>query len=77
MDNATGYSQIADLKKGGFYFYQHHNFNQEVKIDLSEELKKGAHRITIKSLFPASTSEKMEPVASEQWAGAAMELKGI
>jgi len=58
-DNSTVYSQIADLKDGEFYVDQQHRFNRKVKIELSEDLKKGAYRITVKSLFPPVLAIKM------------------
>jgi len=61
-DNATIYSQIADLKSGIIHLYQRHNFNQEVTISLSEELKKGAHKVEMKSLFPVSICERLGPI---------------
>lgn len=53
IDNATIYSQIADLKNGRFYLYQHHNFEEELVISLAYELKKGKHQTEIKKLFKA------------------------
>lgn len=61
-DNATIYSQIADLKAGTFVLYQRHQFDQGVIINLAAELKKGIHQVEIKRLFPTSVGEVLEPV---------------
>lgn len=74
VDNATIYSQIADLKNGQFYLYQHHNFEKEVKINLADELREGVHRIEIKNLFPVSIRQKLEPVVLKKGADPAIEL---
>jgi len=52
---ATIYSYICDLKKGEIYIYNFHNFEDIVKINLQEELKKGERFHSILSLFPYET----------------------
>lgn len=52
---ATLYSYICDLKKGEIYIYYFHNFEDVVKINLQEELKKGERFRSILSLFPYET----------------------
>ena len=52
---ATIYSYICDLKKGEIYIYNFHNFEDVVKINLQEELKKGERFHSILSLFPYET----------------------
>jgi tetratricopeptide (TPR) repeat protein len=52
---ATLYSNICDLKKGEIYIYNFHNFEDVVKINLQEELKKGERFHSIVSLFPCET----------------------
>jgi len=52
---ATIYSNICDLKKGEIYIYNFHNFEDVVKINLQEELKKGERFQSILSLFPYET----------------------
>jgi hypothetical protein len=47
----TQYSNIYDLKNGVVYLYYLHNFDNEVVIDLSAELKKGRHYYALPSLF--------------------------
>lgn len=47
----TLYSYICDLKKGDIYIYHFHNFDEVVKINLQEELKKGERYQSIISLF--------------------------
>jgi tetratricopeptide (TPR) repeat protein len=51
----TLYSYICDLKKGEIYIYHFHNFEDVVKINLQEELKKGERYLSILSLFPYET----------------------
>jgi len=48
----TVYSNVYDLKKRIVYLYHFHNFQNVVKIDLAEELKKGARRMDLPALFP-------------------------
>ena len=48
----TVYSNIYDLKNRVVYLYHFHNFQNVVKIDLAEELKKGARRMDLPALFP-------------------------
>jgi len=48
----TTYSNICDLKNGDVYIYNFHNFENVVKINLDEELKKGKRIQEISSLFP-------------------------
>lgn len=47
----TLYSYICDLKKGDIYLYHFHNFEEVVKINIHEELKKGERSQSIISLF--------------------------
>lgn len=49
---ATQYSNIYDLEARVMYLYHFHNFENVVRIDLKEELRKGARVIDIPSLFP-------------------------
>ena len=51
----TLYSYICDLKKGDIYIYHFHNFEDVVKINLQDELKKGGRSQSIVSLFPYET----------------------
>ena len=48
---ATQYSNVYDLKKGLVYLYHFHNFEEVVRLDLQEELAKGAHEVDLPSLF--------------------------
>ena len=48
----TQYSNVYDLKNGIVHLYHYFNFAEVVSLDLSEELKKGAHEIDLPSLFP-------------------------
>jgi tetratricopeptide (TPR) repeat protein len=49
---ATLYSYIHDLAKGDVYIYNFHNYDNVVKLNIHEELKKGEHTYLISSLFP-------------------------
>ena len=51
----TLYSNICDLKNGDIYIYHFHNFEDVVRINLQEELKKGERYQSIVSLFPYET----------------------
>jgi len=51
----TLYSNIFDLKKGDVYIYNFHNYDNEVKLNIYEELKKGQNSYPISSLFPYET----------------------
>jgi hypothetical protein len=48
----TVYSNVYDVKRRVVYLYHFHNFLNEVKIDLTEELKKGRRRLDLPALFP-------------------------
>jgi len=48
----TVYSNVYDLKNRIVYLYHFHNFQNIVRIDLAEELKKGARRMDLPDLFP-------------------------
>jgi len=49
---ATQYSNIYDLSARVMYLYHFHNFENVVRIDLAEELRKGPHKLEIPALFP-------------------------
>ncbi len=48
---STQYSHIYDLKSGMFYLFFHGNFKEFIKIDLQDELAKGAASYELSSLF--------------------------
>jgi len=48
----TQYSNIYDLKARVMYLYHFHNYENVVRIDLAEELRKGPRKREIPSLFP-------------------------
>ena len=49
--SSTVYSTIYDLNRGDINFYYFHNFEEVVKMNLHEELKKGKHSFVMSSLF--------------------------
>ena len=51
----TLYSYICDLKRGDVYIYDFHNYDNAVRLNIHEELKKGPHAYLISSLFPYET----------------------
>jgi tetratricopeptide (TPR) repeat protein len=53
--NVTLYSNIFDLITGDIYLYNFHNYDNEVKLNIHEELKKGRHSYLLSSLFPYET----------------------
>ncbi len=55
--SVTLYSYICDLKKGDVYIYNFHDYDNVVKLNIHEELKKGAHSILISSLFTQERDE--------------------
>lgn len=65
-DNATIYSQIADLKACTFQLFQKHNFDQMVTIDLSKELRKGSHQVEIKHLFNVGIGDYLKPLIDKR-----------
>ncbi|MFX0090699.1 MAG: hypothetical protein ACFFBD_02960 [Candidatus Hodarchaeota archaeon] len=52
---ATKYSNIFDLKTREIYVYYNHDFTEFVKLNLIEELAKGAHEYRISELFNPSS----------------------
>jgi tetratricopeptide (TPR) repeat protein len=51
----TLYSYICDLNKGDIYVYNLHNYDNEVKLNIYQELKKGQNSYPLSSLFPYET----------------------
>jgi len=51
QNDLTVYSNIYDLKSGEVYIYNRADFTRKVKFNLSNELKKGKHVVSIPSLF--------------------------
>ena len=47
----TVYSNICDLRSGDIHIYYFHNYEEVVKLNLFEELKKGEARYAVESLF--------------------------
>lgn len=59
----TIYSYICDLKKGIFYLYYFHQFNEVVEFDLTKELEIGERTVKIKDLVTQKTKDR----ASEEY----------
>ena len=55
----TVYSNICDLTNGDIYLYNFHHFEEGVKFNLAEELKKGEHVYTMTDLFPRKTNAQI------------------
>jgi len=70
-ESNTLYSNIYDLDDRLVYVYNFHDFDNEVVIDLSEELKKGPHVVDLPSLFPRNSARETFVAKQEQ----AMELR--
>jgi len=51
----TQYTSIYDLQEGKIRLYHYQNFDDFVELDLSEELKKGKHKLSIPSMFSKDT----------------------
>jgi len=54
----TQYSQIYDIKEKAIYLYHFHNYENVVKINLVDELRKGKRLIDLATLFPNTFSYK-------------------
>jgi hypothetical protein len=74
-DYPTLYSQVYELKTGIIHLYQYHDFEHEVVINLADELAKGAHVVTIASLFPKNYDlEQWAYQQEQQWTAASEAL---
>jgi hypothetical protein len=51
LGDGTLYTTIYDLAQTDIYLYFYHNFDQNIKLNLQEELSKGDHTIAIPELF--------------------------
>ena len=51
----TLYSYICDLRNGDVYVYNFHNYDEMVKLNVYEELKKGEKHYSLATLFPYQT----------------------
>lgn len=63
----TVYSNVYDVKRRVVYLYHFHNFQNEVRIDLAQELKKGNRWLDLPALFPKTyiAESFMNRVANE------------
>ena len=53
--NLTQYTTIYDLKECKIRLYHYQNFEEYIEINLTEELMKGKHKLSIPQLFPKNT----------------------
>lgn len=51
QDKLTVYSNIYNLTSGDVYVYNHADFSRKIKLNLTNELKKGTHSIRLDRLF--------------------------
>jgi len=58
----TQYSNIHDLNARVMYLYHFHNYENVVRIDLADELRKGAHKVEIPALFPRTHAAEAHAV---------------
>ncbi len=56
---STIYSTIGDLKNGKIQFYQFHDYENPILIDLEKELEKGNHKYFLADLFPRRISTQL------------------
>jgi hypothetical protein len=56
---ATLYSNVYDVKQRVVYLYHFHNFQNEVKIDLAQELQKGKRQLDLPALFPRTFAAEL------------------
>jgi hypothetical protein len=56
LQTPTVYSNICDLNTGDIRIYYFHNYEEVVKLNLFEELKKGESRHVVESLFRVKPS---------------------
>jgi hypothetical protein len=74
----TVYSNIYDLNTGDIYIYNQHNYSQNVRYNLFEELKKGKHIIYIPGLFPEQKTGAYDTITFRQFFGpGALELMAV
>ena len=53
----TLHSNVIDLKNGEIHIYYMSQYNQAVRLNITEELAKGQRVVETRSLFPADTSQ--------------------
>ncbi|MBJ6369473.1 hypothetical protein [Snuella sedimenti] len=51
----TQYTTIYDLEERKIRVYHYQNFDTFIELDLTQELKKGEHKLIIPELFPKNT----------------------
>ncbi len=78
----TIYSNICDLRNGIIYLYNFHNFEEVVKFNLEEELKKGRKTYDIPSLFSVKTHmayvfDRQRTIPSSEYLFKVVERQGV
>ncbi|MFC2164659.1 tetratricopeptide repeat protein [Acidobacteriota bacterium] len=73
----TVYSTICDLTDGDIYIYNFHNFEEEVKFHLEDELSKGEQTYTITELFSRKTNAQIRFEESQEKQLSTVLLKAI
>jgi len=73
----TVYSFICDLTIGDIYIYNFHNFEEEVKFNLEEELNKGKQTYTLAELFSRKTNAQVRFEESQEKQLSTVLLKAI
>ncbi len=69
----TQYSTIYDLRRRIVYLFYYHNFHEHVRIDLAEELRRGARHHDISPLF--SNVRPVAPVDGATIPGTSVEFR--
>ena len=68
--DGTLYTSAFDLEKGDIYLWFYHDYQQEVKFNLADELAKGNHSLEIPSLFPPNAGfQKLQAYKTPQNSG--------
>jgi hypothetical protein len=64
----TVYSQVYDLKKGLIYLYLFHDFQNSIVLNLTDELAKGPHMVSVASFFPGNRNyDQWSFEQTDQW----------
>lgn len=65
--DGTLYTSAFDIEKGDIYLWFYHDYQQEIKFNLAEELAKGNHSLEMPTLFPPNANyQKLEAYKTPQ-----------